>query len=178
MTTQLTHRPPSADSAQRRATITLPLFRHAIWLMPAAYVLHIAEEYIGNFPSWVTNDVHGSFDYLAFDLNNLMFMAILVTLVILNSRKSGPVRTFALVAFASGNLFWDGLFHLFMTPVLHQYSPGLVTAMLLYYPICILVGIIIVKQGIMTGRRFTLALAAGLALFAFVVWYGLFHFAI
>lgn len=65
-----------------------------------------------------------------------------------------------------------------MTPILDRYSPGLLTAMLLYYPICLLIGVIVVRQEILTGRRFALALLGGLALFAFVVWYGLFHFAI
>jgi hypothetical protein len=64
-----------------------------------------------------------------------------------------------------------------MTPILDRYSPGLVTSMLLYYPICILVGIVIIRDKILTPRRFVLALLGGLALFGFVVWYGLFHFA-
>jgi hypothetical protein len=158
-------------------TITLPQFRNIIWLLPAAYSLHIIEEYVGGFPAWVTRDVHGSFDDTDFAINNFALMLILLTLVYVNFRKTTPLRSVLLIVFASANLFWDGLFHLFMTPILDRYSPGLVTSMLLYYPICILVGTVIIKDKIVAPHRFVLALLGGLGLFGFVVWYGLFHFA-
>ena len=159
------------------STITPPRFQKIIWLLPAAYFLHIIEEYVGGFPAWVTRDVHGSFDDTGFAINNFAFMLILLTLVYVNFRKSTPLRGVLLVVFASANLFWDALFHLFMTPILDRYSPGLVTAMLLYYPICILVCMVIIKEKILTPSQFVPALLGGLALFGFVVWYGLFHFA-
>lgn len=56
--------------------LRLPRFGNVIWLMPAAYLLHIVEEYLGGFPEWVTHDVHGRFDDVAFALNNFAFMAI------------------------------------------------------------------------------------------------------
>lgn len=158
-------------------TIKLPAFKHVIWLMPAAYALHIIEEYVGNFPAWVTDDVHGKFNYVGFDLNNVMFMIILTTLVTINYRKPTKLKTTALVAFASANLFWDALFHLFTTQVLNRYSPGLLTAMLLYYPISILVGMVVLKEGLLKPKQFWLAVSGGLVIFSFVVWYGLFHFA-
>jgi hypothetical protein len=165
-----------SPDAQQPA-ITLPSFRKVVWLMPAAYFLHIVEEYLGGFPAWVTHDVHGTFDNTAFAFNNVAFMLILLTLVYVNYRASTPLRGVLLVVFASANLFWDALFHLFMTPILNRYSPGLATAMLLYYPICIVVGAIVIKDKILTPRQFVFALLGGLALFGFVVWYGLFHFA-
>jgi Protein of unknown function with HXXEE motif len=70
--------------------------------------------------------------------SNFAFMIILLTLVHANFRKSTPLRGVLLAAFASANLFWDTLFHLVMTPILDRYSPGVVTAMRLYYPICLL----------------------------------------
>ncbi|MGO9099243.1 MAG: HXXEE domain-containing protein, partial [Mycobacterium sp.] len=146
-----------SPDAQQPA-ITLPSFRKVVWLMPAAYFLHIIEEYVGGFPAWVTHDVHGSFDDTAFAVNNIAFMLILLTLVYVNYRESTPLRGVLLMVFASANLFWDALFHLVMTPILNRYSPGLVTAMLLYYPICILVGTVIIKDKILTPRQFVLAL--------------------
>lgn len=159
-------------------SIRLPRFRNVIWLMPAAYLLHIVEEYLGGFPEWVTRDVHGRFDDTAFAANNFAFMAILATLVYVNFHHRTLVRNVLLVGFASANLFWDALFHLAMTPILDRYSPGVITAMILYYPICLLIGTVVVKEKILTPRQLTLASLAGLALFTFVVWYGLFHFAI
>lgn len=144
--------------------------------MPAAYALHIVEEYAGNFPGWVANVVGGTFSYLGFDLNNLAFMVVLLVLVTINSRHPTQRRTFALVVFASANLFWDFLFHLFTTFGFDRYSPGLLTATLLYYPIVILVGIVVLRERRLTPRQFTVAVGLGALLFALVVWYGLFRF--
>lgn len=168
----------TAGPSTAAAILRLPRFRAVIWLMPAAFVLHIAEEYLGGFPTWVNDDVHGTFDNLAFALNNVAFMVILVTLVTLNFRFSAAPLRIALVVFASGNLFWDALFHLSTTAALNAYSPGTVTAMLLYYPISILVALVIIKEGILRKLPFFCAVAGGLLLFGFVVWYGLFHFAV
>jgi hypothetical protein len=44
-------------------------FRSIIWLLPAAYVPHIVEEYIGGFPVWVTQVVGGSFNNISFALD-------------------------------------------------------------------------------------------------------------
>jgi hypothetical protein len=166
------------ETTSKRSPIQLPAFRKVIWLMPAAYLLHIVEEYVGNFPRWVTKDVHGTFNYVGFDLNNIMFMAVLLTLVTLNYRKPSHIKAIALTVFASANIFWDALFHLFATLFFGYYSPGLITAMLLYYPISILVGIVILKSGILKPHVFAIALAGGLVLFSLIVWYGLFHFAV
>jgi hypothetical protein len=159
-----------------RTSVALPDFRLVIWLMPAAFLLHIVEEYVGGFPRWATDVLHGSFNNVAFALNNAAFVVILTTLVFLNHRRAGTKRAIALVAFASGNLFWDALFHLFTTSLFDRYSPGLVTAMLLYYPLCLVIGFVIVKQRVLPLGQFVAALVGGLVLFTLVVWYGLFHF--
>lgn len=112
--------------------VKLPPFQKIIWLMPAAYALHIVEEYAGNFPAWVTNVVGGTFSYLGFDLNNLAFMVVLLVLVAINSRHPTRLRTFALVVFASANLFWDFLFHLYnlrLRPVLTGSPHGYVAVL-------------------------------------------------
>lgn len=169
---------PLIDRTSARAPLRLPSFRHVVWLMPGAYLLHIGEEYAGNFPAWATDDVHGDFSYGGFDANNVAFMIVLVTPVALNFRRPSTRKAVALTVFASANLFWDAMFHLFTTPLFDRYSPGLVTAMLLYLPISILVGTVIVTNRILGIRTFAFALAGGAALFALVVWYGLFHFAV
>lgn len=159
------------------AAIQVPAYRQIIWLLPIAYALHIAEESIGNFPGWVTHSIHGSFSDAAFVINNVVFMTILLTLASLNFRRTTPVRATALLVCASANLFWDGLFHVFATAALNVYSPGLITAALLYIPISLLLATAVLTQHIVAPRRLVLAALAGLALFGFVVWSGLFQFA-
>lgn len=166
-----------AETRDTPVSIKLPSYRHAIWLLPAAYAAHIVEELAGNFPGWVTNDLHADFSHTGFALNNVMFMTVLLTMVYVNYRKTTPLRATILIAFASGNLFWDALFHLFTTPALNRYSPGLITSALLYLPISALIAAVVLKNKILAPRRFGQAITAGLILFGFIVWYGLFHFA-
>ena len=115
-------------------------FYRLIWLMPAAFACHIAEEYIGGFPAWVTNVVGGSMSTPTFLLNNAGFMAVLLARG--GVVRQSPVRlspTAVLIAWASANLFWDFLFHVGTVPLFDRYSPGLVTATLLYFPISVAV---------------------------------------
>jgi uncharacterized protein with HXXEE motif len=122
-----------------RAFWRLP-FRNIIWLLPAAFVLHIAEEYLGGFPSWVTNVLGGSFNNVAFALNNAAFMAVMLALTLWASRSGSRVAAFLLIAWASGNVFWDALFHVLTTAGLDRYSPGLISSAILYLPIWLVVG--------------------------------------
>jgi hypothetical protein len=153
-------------------------FRRLIWLMPAAFALHIAEEYAGGFPAWATNVLGGSFNNLAFALNNAVFMALLLTLTVWTSITGSRLATFLLIVWASGNIFWDALFHVLMTAALDRYSPGLITSSILYLPISLVVGWSAIESGALGLKLFLGALAAGLVGLGFVVWYGLFHFAI
>lgn len=172
--------PSSQDPVAVSAAVTpiaVPPFQRLVWLIPAAYALHIVEEVVGDFPGWVTHSLGESFSYLGFVVNNIVFMAVLLTVVTLYSRR--PSRAFATVVmvWTSANLFWDALFHLFSTPVLDVYSPGLVTAALAYLPLCLLLATVAVQRHTLSVRRLTGAVLGGLVIFGFVVWYGLFHFA-
>jgi len=160
------------------ATVETQRFRRLVWLMPAAFVLHIAEEYIGGFPSWVTHVLGGAFDNLAFAANNAAFMAIMLALTAWTSRTGSRLATFLLIAWASGNLFWDALFHILTTAALNRYSPGLVTASLLYIPISLLIGWSALQSRALGLAALSAAIAAGAALLGLVIWYGLFHFAL
>ena len=106
-------------------------FRRAIWLLPAAFAPHIAEEYLGGFPRWVTNVIGGSFNDAAFAANNAAFMVIMLGLTAWTSRSGSRKAAFLLVLWASGNVFWDSLFHVVMTAMKGRYSPGLITAAIL-----------------------------------------------
>lgn len=159
-------------------TLKQQTFRRLIWLMPAAFALHIVEEYRGGFPAWVTHVLGGSFNNLAFAYNNAAFFAIMVGLTVWVSRSRSRLAVFLLIAWASGNIFWDGLFHVLTTAQFDRYSPGLITSSVLYLPISLMIGTATLQSEALTVKAFLGALAVGLGLLVFVIWYGLFHFAI
>ena len=49
-------------------------------------------------------------------------------------RSDSRVTAFLLIAWSSGNIFWDGLFHVLTTVWFDRYSPGLLTSAVLYTP--------------------------------------------
>lgn len=153
-------------------------FHRIIWSMPAAFAVHIVEEFRGGFPQWVTNVVGGSFDQPAFVANNAVFMSIMLGLTIWAARSTSHLSLFFLVFWASANLFWDSLFHIFATAAFDRYSPGLISSALLYIPISLAAAFAILRARMLPMRDFVIAAAMGMILFGLVVWYGLFHFAI
>jgi hypothetical protein len=146
--------------------------------MPAAFALHIVEEYLGGFPAWVTHVLGGSFNNVAFAFNNAAFFVIMLGLTVWVGRSRSQLAVFLLIAWASGNIFWDGLFHVLTTAQFNRYSPGLITSSVLYLPISLIIGTATLQSGALSVKAFLGALALGLSLLVLVIWYGLFHFAI
>lgn len=153
-------------------------FYRLIWLMPASFAVHIAEEWLGGFAGWVTHVVGGAMSDQAFIENNAFFMTVMLALTFFAWFSRSRWTALVLIFWASANLFWDALFHLFATAWWAQYSPGVVTAMLFYLPISFIIGRSVLKDGVLTRTDFAAASAAGAVLMAFVIWAGLYHFAV
>jgi hypothetical protein len=151
-------------------------FERFLWAMPAAYALHIGEEYGTGFPAWMNQHMHASMTNTVFLLNNALFMAILLSLSAWASLSTSRLSAFLFLGWASGNLFWNFIFHLVTTLTADSYSPGLVTASLLYYPISIWVGVLAVRDKRLDLAGVLGAFAIGAAIMMFVIWAGLWHF--
>ncbi len=151
-------------------------FERFLWAMPAAYALHICEEYGTGFPAWMNQHMHASMTNPAFLLNNALFMAILLSLSTWASLGTSRLSAFLFLGWASGNLFWNFIFHLATTVIVDSYSPGLVTASLLYYPISIWVGVLAVRDGRLSPAGVLGAFVIGACVMMFVIWAGLWHF--
>ncbi|HFN5283896.1 TPA: HXXEE domain-containing protein [Pseudomonas aeruginosa] len=152
------------------------IFERFLWALPAAYALHIPEEYFTGFPTWVSRHMYASMDDLEFWTNNSLFMAIIVSLALWASRSRSPIAAFVFLSWASGNLFWNFIFHLVTTITADSYSPGLVTAVLLYYPISIWAGVLAVRDGRLSLGGVIGAFSIGAGLMMFVVWSALWKF--
>src|SRR5689334_3926854 len=92
------------------------------------------------------------------------------------SASRSRLAAFVFLSRASGNLFWNFIFHLVTTLHADSYSPGLVTASLLYYPVSLWGGVLAVRQERLTLAGVLGTFAIGAALMMFVVWAGLWHF--
>ena len=153
-------------------------FYRLIWLMPAAFALHICEEWFGGFAYWVTHVAGGEMSPSAFLVNNAAFMAILLGLTAAAAFTRKPLAVFLLLFWASANLFWDFLFHVATVPIFDRYSPGLVTATLLYFPISYAVARAALAECVLPRAAFATACGLGAGLMLFVIWAGLYHLAV
>lgn len=110
-------------------------YRQAIWLAPLAYAVHIVEE-AQQFPTWASTHFAAGFTTAQFVKNNLIVMAALIALTLLVTLH--PRRWTALLHFfqLSAGLFHNAFFHMGATAYLGVYSPGLLSAILLYLPVC------------------------------------------
>jgi hypothetical protein len=152
-------------------------FERVLWFMPAAFALHICEEWFGGFPGYVASTLHGSaMSPAQFLINNAAFMLLLVGLSIWASWSQSRTSAVLLMAWASGNLFWDFFAHLIYTVEFDKYSPGLVTASLLYYPLPIWVTAVGIREGRLTVASSIAAYVIGGVLILAVIWGGVYHF--
>jgi hypothetical protein len=152
-------------------------FDRVLWLMPAAFAIHICEEWFGGFPGYVARTLHGSeMSPGMFLVNNAVFMALLLGLSAWASRSTSRLSAFLLLVWASGNLFWDFFAHLIYTVHFNAYSPGLIAASLFYYPLPIFVTAIGMREGRLSLGSSLLAYLIGGLLILAVIWGGVYHF--
>lgn len=165
----------SAIDAARSPAQSILRFHRLIWLMPAAFAPHIVEEYGTGFPTWVEQTLGGNMTGGAFLLNNAVFMLILLGLTAWAWWRPSPASAFALLSWSSGNLFWNFVFHLVTTALYGRYSPGLVTAVLLYVPVEAAVAWAALNERVLPRAAFAGAVAIGGALMLLVIWVGLYR---
>jgi hypothetical protein len=105
-----------------------------VWLFPLAYGLHIAEEYWLHFPDWVSH-LSRSFvsnaQFLA--LNGVFWLLMVASVVAIRARTSLAW----LVATLAAILGINAALHLLGSLVTRTYSPGSITAALLYLPLVV-----------------------------------------
>lgn len=160
-------------AAHPRAFMT---FERFLWALPLAYAAHIPEEFLTGFAGWMSQHLHADMDNAGFWLNNSLFMAILLSLSLWASRSRSALSAFVFLSWASGNLFWNFIFHLVTTIYANSYSPGLVSASLLYYPVSLWVAVLALRSGRLGTGGVLGAFAIGAGLMLVVIWSGLWKF--
>ena len=105
-----------------------------MWLYPATYLLHIAEElWVGEgFAAWFSRTFGRELTNLRFLVPNCLAW-VLLTIGIILIRKGAPLR-WLLPAFATAMLA-NSLSHLIASLWMAAYSPGTYTALLLWVPL-------------------------------------------
>jgi hypothetical protein len=149
-------------------------FYRLIWLMPVAYAAHLAEE-APNFVRW-TQSLGGELTQTEFLVLNGLFFPVF-TAICVNAATRRTAGAVFLAAMIGGTvLFWNALFHIGATALTGQYSPGTVTAALIYWPLALTLGWQALRSGALAPKRLALAAGLGLAIMTLVAWGGVFRF--
>lgn len=151
-------------------------FRRLVWAIPAAYAVHICEEYFAGFPDWVVQFLSGAMTRPFFLAANAVLMAVLLALTVQVGRGRTGLPVFALLALSSAQMGWNFVFHLATTALYGRYSPGLVSAAALYYPLSLLIWRAAWRERLVGRAAFFATVAVGPALLLLAVWTGLFRF--
>jgi hypothetical protein len=105
--------------------------RQAVWLLLAAFVLHVLEE-SPQFKRWVNRHISTRFTWRDFIVNNGLGLAVIGGLCWAVYRDPNPNIVFAFFVLAVWQCGFNILFHTATTAVFGSYSPGLITALTLY----------------------------------------------
>ncbi|UJR83220.1 HXXEE domain-containing protein [Sandaracinus amylolyticus] len=106
------------------------------WIPAISFLLHVMEE-LPRFPEWATRHF-GATSMPWFVYSHI---PLITAVLVVSSRASrSPAKMWAFLAVTLQlTLFANGIFHLATTILFDEYSPGLATAALLFFPGTLLV---------------------------------------
>ncbi|MCO5066158.1 MAG: HXXEE domain-containing protein [Rhizobiaceae bacterium] len=134
------------------------------WLAVAAYGLHMMEEFFFNWRDWARSVVGLPVDWADFYMTN----SIVIVVGIVQAQLASAMPIVAL-SFAALILINATFFHVF--PVIKtggRFSPGLGTALVLFYPVGIATFLIAAREGVGTSTMIA-AFVIGALLMAFPI---------
>lgn len=134
-------------------------FRKLVVLAPVAYAVHIAEE-APRFVVW-TRLYPGLFSKTLstgeFVATNAVLMLVVLAAVALCRRRSLAVAGLAVASWQ----FSNAVFHIALTLTSGVYSPGVVTAIVIYVPLSVATFYEAGKERLLNARRVGIALFLG-----------------
>lgn len=110
-------------------------FRASLLLI-AAYLVHLAEEWIGDFPTWSRLVRGNGVSADEFLLINASFLALLGTLSVVANRRAGMAWYPATLA---AIFVINAVLHTLATWRYGVYSPGTITGLVIYLPLGVMV---------------------------------------
>ena len=131
---------------------------NAIFLLCIIYTIHMVEEFCLGFVPWADR-YFGNFDWTQNLIGNSIFMLLLIAACVLYCKN--PTKNFwlglACVMWVLSNFF----IHFSATILSGEYSPGVVTATVLYLPFGIYFLVTWASQGLLNLRNITLSFIVG-----------------
>ena len=154
--------PQTAGDVSAKGFESLITLDQLCWLATAAYALHVLEEYIFDWKSWASDAPRLWCDWPAFYLSR----SVVVVLGIVAAQLAPQTPNLALCF--PGLLVAEATFGHMLPAVRNrdQFPPGLLTSVLLFYPLGFLSYRTVFQTGLLTRLAFVTSLAGGALLAA------------
>lgn len=130
----------------------------AIFILCGVYALHMVEEFTLGFVPWADR-YFGGFDWTQNLIGNSAYLLLLALACYLYARKPG--RNLWLGMAGAMWVLSNAFIHLSATILGGEYSPGVVTATILYIPAGLLFLLRWGRRGLLTGKNLGLSFALG-----------------
>jgi len=137
------------------------------WLATVSFLLHCAEEF-PRFPAWATRHF-GVTSRPYYVYSHIPLVAGVITASHLGATGGARSAGVLLATMVQWVLFTNGLFHLVTTFLSREYSPGLVTGTLLFFPATAYVLDRTARGALLSSAQLGGALALGTVLGALVI---------
>lgn len=134
---------------------------YILWLVPAAYFVHILEE-TPRFVPWAVKYIGAPETFGQFVLGNVIFMAYVIIATSLAICYTNE-WTLIIGLSAAAWIFSNFLVHAYYTLRTGEYSPGVVTASAIYVPVSLYIYYNFIGSGLLNTLDIILSIIIGFA---------------
>lgn len=124
-------------------------FREAVWLFPLATLAHFLEEG-RRFPSWAREHISPRYTRSHWTRVHSIGLAYAAAFSALVSAVPSRSLVFLYIAVCLAPSVFNTLFHVGATAFYRSYSPGLITALVVYPPLFLCLGELSFREGLLT----------------------------
>lgn len=150
-------------------------FPKAIWMFPAAFTFHVAEEW-PRFTAWAQIYASATYSYQSYvkvHVAGIVVALLSTTLITYFKARPFVFLWFAFIVMPS--LFWNMFFHAGSTLIFHTYCPGTITAVTIYPIVFYLISSRAFSERLISKKLWMIALIVGGIFHTWEVGHNVFH---
>jgi hypothetical protein len=134
------------------------------WILAVAYAGHILEEYVLNWRKWAQETSKIKLEWTEFFVANFAVIVLGISCSVVGFEC--PIFSYMFVGLAAINALFA---HIGTTIIKRKFSPGTITLILLFIPVCTWAYIIAGEKGLLTCSFILITLGGGLLIMVFPV---------
>ncbi|MDR0231202.1 MAG: HXXEE domain-containing protein [Dysgonamonadaceae bacterium] len=134
------------------------------WILTVAYAGHILEEYVLDWQDWAQKTSGMKLEWNEFFIANLAVIILGISCSVIGFEC--PVYSYLFVGLATVNALFA---HIGTTIVKRKFSPGIITSVFLFLPICFWAYFLAAQKGILSLSFILISLTGGFLIMLFPI---------